>query len=289
MNAGATGLEYKTISAGTGISVTPGVGVLTIANTGVTSVGLTLPSSLLTVTVSPITTTGSLTATLTTQANNTVFAGPTTGGPLAPTFRALDYTDLPLKLYKENPSTPTAPTAAGANAVAIGSGATAPAVGSFAEGDGADARIFGQKAYANGSFAAAGDAQHGVYVLRASFSATPTWFELFLDGALATERLVLPNNSLFTFDILVAGRRTDATSQGAGYRFVGVAKKDGAGTIAFIGSPSKTIIGETVAQWDARITADTATDSIMIETRGPNTGTVPIRWVATVMTSEVTF
>jgi len=289
MNAGATAFEYKTISAGTGISVTPGVGVLTIANTGVTSVGLSLPSSLLTVTVSPVTTTGTLTATLTTQANNTVFAGPTTGGPLAPTFRALDYTDLPLKLYKENPSTPTAPVASGANAVAIGSGSSATADGGFAEGDGALARIYGQKAYANGSFAAAGDAQHGVYVLRAQ-STTNAYVELFLDGAGATKRIVLPNNSLFTFDILVAGVRNDGiSSQGAGYRFVGVAKKDGAGTISYVGSPSKTVIGETVPAWDARLVtpAPTATDSISVQAMGDSG--IPVNWVATVLTTEVTF
>jgi hypothetical protein len=54
----------------------------------VTSVGLSLPS-IFTVTGSPVTTSGTLTGTLATQANNTVLAGPTTGGPLAPTFRQL--------------------------------------------------------------------------------------------------------------------------------------------------------------------------------------------------------
>jgi hypothetical protein len=38
VNTGATALEYKSVTAGTGISVTPGAGALTIANTGVTSV-----------------------------------------------------------------------------------------------------------------------------------------------------------------------------------------------------------------------------------------------------------
>jgi len=284
-------LEYKSISAGTGISVTPGANVITIGNTGVTSVGLSITGPLYTISNSPVTTTGTLTATLNTQNDNLFFAGPTTGGPLAPTFRAITAADLgtALQLYKENPSTPTAPVASGTNAVAIGSGATASATGSFAEGDGSAARLFGQKAYANGSFAAAGDAQHGVYVLRASYSTSNTFFELFLDGAAATQRLVLPDDSAFVFDILVIGRRTDATSQAAGYRFVGVAKKDGAGTIAFVGTPSKTVIGETNNQWDARVTADTGTDAIIVETRGPNAGTVPINWVATVQTSEVTF
>jgi hypothetical protein len=54
----------------------------------VTSVGLALPS-IFTVSGSPVTSTGTLTGTLVTQANNLVFAGPATGGPLTPTFRAL--------------------------------------------------------------------------------------------------------------------------------------------------------------------------------------------------------
>ena len=89
VNAGATALEYKTVTAGTGISVTNGAGSITIANTGVTSVGLALPVSVFTVSGSPVTTTGTLTGTFNTQANNTVFAGPATGGPLTPTFRTL--------------------------------------------------------------------------------------------------------------------------------------------------------------------------------------------------------
>lgn len=54
----------------------------------VTSVGLALPS-IFSVSGSPVTSTGTLTGTLVTQANNLVFAGPTTGGPLTPTFRTL--------------------------------------------------------------------------------------------------------------------------------------------------------------------------------------------------------
>lgn len=83
------------ISAGTGISITSGVNSITIDSTGVTSVGLSLPSSILSVTVSPITTTGTLTAVLQTQAANTFWAGPVVGSPDAPNFRLIDFTDLP--------------------------------------------------------------------------------------------------------------------------------------------------------------------------------------------------
>lgn len=60
----------------------------------VTSVGLSLPN-LFTVSGSPVTSSGTLTATLASQTANQVFAGPTTGSPAAPTFRALVSTDLP--------------------------------------------------------------------------------------------------------------------------------------------------------------------------------------------------
>jgi hypothetical protein len=60
----------------------------------VTSVGLSLPS-IITVSGSPVTTSGTLTGTLATQAANTCWAGPTSGAAAAPTFRSLVLADLP--------------------------------------------------------------------------------------------------------------------------------------------------------------------------------------------------
>jgi hypothetical protein len=60
----------------------------------VTSVGLTLPA-IFGVSGSPVTSSGSLTATLATQTANRIFSGPTTGSPAAPTFRALVAADIP--------------------------------------------------------------------------------------------------------------------------------------------------------------------------------------------------
>lgn len=71
----------------------------------VASVGLTLavPSSILTesVTGSPITGTGTLAATIGLQVQdaNEVWAGPTSGGTGAPTFRSLVTADLPTEIY----------------------------------------------------------------------------------------------------------------------------------------------------------------------------------------------
>jgi len=60
----------------------------------VTSVGLSLPS-IFTVSGSPVTSSGTLTATLATQNANVVFAGPATGSAAGPTFRALVAADIP--------------------------------------------------------------------------------------------------------------------------------------------------------------------------------------------------
>lgn len=75
------------------VQTTGGTGALSIT-TAVTSVGLSLPG-IFTVSGSPVTTTGTLTAILATETANTVWAGPTTGIAAAPTFRALVSADLP--------------------------------------------------------------------------------------------------------------------------------------------------------------------------------------------------
>jgi len=64
----------------------------------VSSVGLSLPS-IMAVTNSPVTTSGTLTGTLTTQAVNAIFAGPSSGAAAAPTFRALTTADIPALPY----------------------------------------------------------------------------------------------------------------------------------------------------------------------------------------------
>jgi hypothetical protein len=63
----------------------------------VTSVGFTDASTvpIYAITNSPVSSAGTLTATLTTQTANSVFAGPTTGPSAQPTFRALVQADIP--------------------------------------------------------------------------------------------------------------------------------------------------------------------------------------------------
>lgn len=72
-----------------------GVPIVIGGSGSVTSVGLSAPSSILSVAGSPITTSGTLALSLATQTANRIWAGPATGSAATPTFRALVLADIP--------------------------------------------------------------------------------------------------------------------------------------------------------------------------------------------------
>lgn len=271
-NVTFTNTGVTSLTAGTGISLSASTGGVTVNNTGVTSVELSLPS-IFTVSGSPVTTTGTLTGTLASQSANTAFLAPN-GSAGAPTFRALAYADLPIKLYAENPSTPTAPTATGTNASAFGSGASAT--------------NFGTKAFANGITGTAGDAQEVTAVLR-NTTTTNAAAELFLDGTTGGQRLVLPDNSAWTFIIKIAARRTDATGTLGSWIFQGfIYRNSGVATTVLNGLSKTTLarIGGISVANDPSITADTTNGSLKVSCTGVSAQT--IRWVASVQLAQVT-
>jgi len=89
---------FSNVTIGSGVSFTGGTLSATGLGGTVTSVALSLPS-IFTVTGSPVTTTGTLTGSLNSQTANIVFAGPSTGSPATPTFRALVSSDIPALNY----------------------------------------------------------------------------------------------------------------------------------------------------------------------------------------------
>lgn len=84
---------FSNVTIGSGVSFVAGTLSATGLGGTVTSVGLSLPS-IMSVSNSPVTTSGTLTGTLTTQAVNTIFAGPSSGAAATPTFRALTTADI---------------------------------------------------------------------------------------------------------------------------------------------------------------------------------------------------
>jgi hypothetical protein len=102
---GGTGTAIPGLVAGANVTISGIWPNQTISATGdggpgpggpgtVTSVGLTLPA-LFTVSGSPVTTSGTLTATLAAQSANLVLAGPATGAAAPPAFRSLVAGDIP--------------------------------------------------------------------------------------------------------------------------------------------------------------------------------------------------
>ena len=98
-----------------------------LSSGSVSSVALALPS-IMTVSGSPVTSTGTLTGTLTTQAVNAIFAGPSSGAAAAPTFRSLTTADIPT--LNQN-TTGTAANVTGIVAVANGGTGQATASAAF--------------------------------------------------------------------------------------------------------------------------------------------------------------
>jgi hypothetical protein len=168
---------------------------------------------------------------------------------------------------------------------AVGGGEVNTASGpssAISGGSSAIASKHGQEAHAAGQFAAQGDAQRSIYVLRNSTSnATPT--ALFLDGA--SLRLTIASDTTWAFRIIVVARRTDADNESAIYEFYGGIDNN-AGTTALVGSVVATTPIEDTAAWAVAVTADNTNDALIITVTGEAAKT--IRWVATVWTTEVT-
>ncbi len=83
------------LDLGTLVPVNPPGGLIGGGGSGsVTSVALTMPAEF-SVSGSPITTSGTIAVTKTNETANTVYAGPTSGGAAAPTFRAVVSADVP--------------------------------------------------------------------------------------------------------------------------------------------------------------------------------------------------
>lgn len=164
-------------------------------------------------------------------------------------------------------------TASGAYSCTIG--------GSFAR-----ATLRGQVSISNGKFGEAGDAQSSVLVARnTTTNATPT--DLFLDGS--SIKVTIASDRMCTFSILVSAvdiGTGSAQVEGdcAGYRIDGVIRNLG-GTTALVGAVTVTVIAESVAGWDATVTADDTNDAIKLTVTGE--ANKNIQWVARITLTEI--
>lgn len=143
-------------------------------------------------------------------------------------------------------------------------------------------------AHQAGRFGAQGDAQHGSYMMRGTTTGAAQT-ELALDGGTpaATTRIVLPNNSTYSFTGQLAAR--SSTGDSAGWRFTGTLKRGASGaSTTLLGVTTTDTQSETGSSaWTIAVTADTTNGNLSLKVTGA--AATAIRWVATVETAELTY
>ncbi|MCX8155410.1 MAG: hypothetical protein N3J91_02960 [Verrucomicrobiae bacterium] len=146
----------------------------------------------------------------------------------------------------------------------------------------AAALSYGQLAYASGMDNSWGDAQSSLYVLRRTTTNAAT-LELFLDGR--TQRMLVPTNGTWSFQIMIAARNNAGGS--AGFRLEGVIKNV-AGTVSLVGTPSVTALGSDITGIpNPQVAADNTNKALILRVTG--LAGQRIKWVARVQTTELKF
>lgn len=174
------------------------------------------------------------------------------------------------------------------NSVAIGWDSVSDATQSMALGTQATTRsIHGALVIAGGQIAKRGDAQRGIYILKAqTFDGTPR--QLTTDAAgpsLARGNvLALPDQASYAFTGRVIARDL-ATGNSAWWRFEGMAKR-GTGAVTVTQISTVTLINADggTGTWAFTLVGDTANGSLALIGTGPPNKTV--QWVATMDTVE---
>ena len=157
---------------------------------------------------------------------------------------------------------------------------------SHAEGLAARAYNACQHAKASGGFSnpdEIGEAQYTNIIARhATEDDSPKDLLLGEEG-----HVILMNNKMNAFRILVAATNPDQT-EGGHWELRGIIRKqDQPATVSLLGQVSKNVITKTRAGWDVNVSADTENGALKITVTGENE--TNIRWVAFVEMVEVAF
>jgi len=137
-----------------------------------------------------------------------------------------------------------------------------------------------QLAFAPGRFAAAGDSQASLLVVKgATTNATETALTLF--GA--TDRMTLIAKDCWLFSVYLTGVQDDL-SNALAMKFEGLVKRV-SNTTSIVGGVMKTVIARSDAAWDASVVADDTLDALVVKVIGK--AATNIRWVARVHLTEV--
>ena len=178
----------------------------------------------------------------------------------------------------------------GGQSVAIGRNVYAQKNNSVALGYQALSDVYGKLAYSGGNFAATGDSQLGICVLRqqtADATATVMVTTNYNSSATALNQVILPNNSAYAFHgTIVARQQASAGTASAAWKIEGLIRREGsAGTTVLVNSA--TTVLDNTPSWGVALTADTTSGGLAVTVTGA--ASTNIRWVSTIHTSEVTY
>jgi hypothetical protein len=169
-------------------------------------------------------------------------------------------------------------------AVALGYDAQATAGKAFAFGFKVRNPIENSFKFAGGNFAAAGDAQGGMYILRADTTdATATVLTTNNTTPGTTDQIVAASDTCIMFSGTLVAMQNGAQDQG-GWEIKGLLKNDG-GTTTLVSSNIQTFADGN--GWVVALTADNTNNALAITCTGEASHN--IRWVANIHTSEVTY
>ena len=174
-------------------------------------------------------------------------------------------------------------TASATSAAAIGRSCQASAQRALATGCESLAARRGKHAHAEGMFAAVGDAQYGLMVIKAeTTNATPTALT-----TASSDSIILPNSSAYAFSGLIVARQqaADGTASAA-WKVEGLIRREANAASTTLVASTVTAIDNTPA-WTLALSADTTNGGLKVEATGA--ASTDIRWVATIQTSEVTY
>jgi len=167
-------------------------------------------------------------------------------------------------------------------AVSIGAFSDATAQRGFALGNYAKAGSIGKFAFSNQRYAAVGDTQGGLYVLRQQTNnATPIALTTDSGGTPSSTQIILPSGSAYAFTGTIVAKQL-SSSNAAAWEVKGLIVNQG-GTTTLTNSAT-TVISNTPS-WGMALSADDTNDALAITVTGA--ASTIIRWVANIQTSEV--
>ncbi len=172
-------------------------------------------------------------------------------------------------------------TASGNAATSLGQRTEATGAQSLALGDQSKAILENQIAWASKNFAAVGDAQASMIILKTA-TTDENATELFSG---TSGRITLAEERAFSYQIQVTARQDDGSNH-AYYVAEGIAYRNTSGNITLIGN-TVTAKHESNSDWDFTVAADTTNQSLKLSAVG--VAATNIRWVASVRLTEVAY